>query len=244
MQTHSQTPPLIITLLSHNIRWNIVQHLLHSDYRVNELVDFIGQPPNLVSYHLKQMRSAGLVVTRRSDVDARDIYYGLDLAHLREAWQTVGQQMILAPKGEPLPQTTGLTPRVLFICTHNSARSQMAEAILRHLSAGRVAAFSAGQQPGQIHPDTIQTMQDYGINIQSQTAKHLSQYEGQPFDYVISVCDKARESCPTFPGEGRYAHWGYSDPTAISDAPARQHAFRHIAHQLHTRIQFLLAELN
>ena len=133
--------------------------------------------------------------------------------------------------------------RVLFLCTHNSARSQMAEAILRHVAGGRVEAYSAGNEPGRVHPDALQTLSSIGINTEGLTSKHLKEYLGQRFDYTVTVCDKARESCPIFPGNPTQIHWSYPDPSAVQDPKERLDAFREIATDLVSRNNSLLARI-
>jgi len=217
-----------------------------SDHQVNELVAQLQQPMNLVSYHLKKMRDDGLVTSRRSESDGRDVYYSLDLNHVRQMFFEAGAA--LHPTlGTPsptvqLPPTSGV--RVLFVCTHNSARSQMAEGFLRHVSGGRIEVQSAGSHATQIHPDAIRTMDDFGIDIRNQRAKSFNAVEGQPFDYVISVCDKAREECPVFDGDGQQVHWGFPDPVAIEDPQVRATAFGEIARSLKTRMEWFLTTLS
>src|SRR5678815_3176398 len=94
----------------------------------------------------------------------------------------------------------GRSARVLFLCTHNSARSQMAEGLLRHLGGAEVEVFSAGTEPGSVRPEAIEAMRSRGIDISGHTSKSVQQFAGQSFDYVVTVCDQAKESCPIFPG--------------------------------------------
>lgn len=112
--------------------------------------------------------------------------------------------------------------RVLFLCTHNSARSQIAEGLLRHQSHGQVETCSAGTHPIQLHPTAVRVMADIGIDISRQRAKHLNEVEDQSFDYVITVCDTVYEVCPEFPGHPRYLHWGLPDPAAYEGSEAMQ----------------------
>jgi protein-tyrosine-phosphatase len=236
--------PEFLKLLSHDLRWNLVKALTTSDYRVQELVGLLDQPMNLVSYHLKQLRDEAVVQTRRSDADGRDVYYSLDLERLRALYHAAGAALHPAFMADKLPDAGRQRQekvRVLFVCTHNSARSQMAEGLMRHLAGGRVEVFSAGSDPRGIHPDTIQTMDTLGIDIQGQQSRHWHDFENQPFDYVITVCDRAREVCPTFPGGGQHLHWSFRDPLAVEDAGERARLFADTARQLETRIRYFLA---
>ena len=254
-------PPVLIKLLAHDLRWQLVAALARSDRRAQELVALLGQPANLVSYHLRRLRTASLVRFRPSSADGRAQYYSLNLAQMQTLFAQAGQALHPAlgaattaataetvAAGAPLAATGARTTtpplaRVLFLCTHNSARSQMAEGLLRHLSQGQVEAYSAGSAPGQVHPLAIEVMAERGIDISGQTSKHLAQYQGQRFDYVITVCDLARESCPIFPGDPEQIHWSFPDPSAVAGLAARRRAFQQIAAELTTRINFLLARL-
>ena len=108
-----------------------------------------------------------------------------------------------------------MIPRVLILCTANSARSQMAEGLLRELADDRLNVFSAGSQPSVVNPFAIQAMSERNIDISHHHSKHLEEFIEQPFDYVITVCDNAAETCPVFPGRGERIHWGFPDPAAV-----------------------------
>ena len=103
--------------------------------------------------------------------------------------------------------------KVLFICTHNSARSQMAEGILRTLYGDRYEAYSAGTQPTKVNPYTIKVMSEIGIDISNHRSKSAEEFRGKEFDYVVTVCDNAKEACPFFPGGKTYLHKGFKDPS-------------------------------
>jgi len=238
-------PPELLKLLAHDLRWSLLSALTESDHRVQELVARVNEPMNLVSYHLKKLRHDGIVSTRRSEADGRDVYYSLDLARLRELYQAAGAALHpgLADDSLPPPFESIKPLRVLFVCTHNSARSQMAEGLLRHRTNGQIEVYSAGSHPTTLHPDAVQTMDALGIDIRDQHAKPLSDVEGQAFDDVITVCDRAREVCPTFPGGGRYLHWGFADPVTIADETERRHAFAQIADSLASRIDYFLLDI-
>lgn len=133
--------------------------------------------------------------------------------------------------------------RVLFLCTGNSARSQMAEALLQHLSHGRIDAFSAGSIPQpRVHPLAIATLKErYGIDTSALYPKSLDRFLGEHFDYVITVCDRAAESCPVFPGDPERIHWSFEDPAAVDGDEAQRRAFELVANGLAGRFRIWLA---
>ena len=140
--------------------------------------------------------------------------------------------------------TGALLSRVLFLCTHNSARSQMAEAILRELGGGRVEAASAGTEVTRVHPLAVREMETRGIDIGAQRSKHLNEFIGEKLDYVVTVCDNAGESCPIFPGGPERIHWSIPDPSAVEGTEEiRAAAFKRAADDLTTRISDLLTRL-
>jgi len=133
--------------------------------------------------------------------------------------------------------------RVLFVCTHNSARSQMAEAYLRHLGGDAFEADSAGTEPGALHPLTVEVMAEEGIDVSGQRAKVVDDFVQQPFDYVITVCDDAREACPFFPGAARRLHWSLPDPSAASGSrEERLSAFRAVRDEVRHRVEGFLRD--
>lgn len=128
--------------------------------------------------------------------------------------------------------------RVLILCTHNSARSQMAEALLRSYGEGRFQVRSAGTEATRVHPCAVEVMAEVGIDISGARSKLLNEFMDQEFDYVITVCDAASESCPMFPGRAERIHWSFPDPSAAEgDAELKRQTFREvrdaIAEQLH-----------
>lgn len=141
------------------------------------------------------------------------------------------------------------TPRrVLFLCTHNSSRSQMAEGLLRARGGGRFDVSSAGTHPRTVHPLAIQAMREIGIDISEAAgyrAKSLEEFVGQPIDLVVTVCDEAAEECPFFPGARRQVHWGFPDPSAATGSVAERLAvFRSVRDAIAARIdQFLREEV-
>jgi arsenate reductase len=133
--------------------------------------------------------------------------------------------------------------RVLFVCTHNSARSQMAEGMLRAWAGDRFDAFSAGTEVTQVRPDAIAVMREVGIDISGQRSKGIEEFLGADFEWVITVCDEARQNCPTFPGAGKAAHWSIEDPSKAEEPDdERLEAFRRARDTLRDRLHmFILA---
>jgi arsenate reductase (thioredoxin) len=133
--------------------------------------------------------------------------------------------------------------RVLFLCTHNSARSQMAEGLLRHLSGDRFEVQSAGTEATHVRALAIRAMDEIGVDISGQESKTLARYLGEPFDYVITVCDEANEACPFFPGAKRRLHWSLPDPsTAEGTEEERLTVFRSVRDGLRDRMQAELVD--
>ena len=131
--------------------------------------------------------------------------------------------------------------RVLFVCTGNRARSQIAEGLLRHLAGDRFEVSSAGTKPKGLAEQTIEVMREIGVDISGQRSKHVEEYAGQPFDYVITVCDSARQSCPVFPGGGERIHWDVEDPLyAELRGESTVQALRYARDELRSRIEAFL----
>jgi len=120
-----------------------------------------------------------------------------------------------------------MTKRVLFLCTGNSARSQMAEGLLRSFGGDRYEVLSAGTRPSLVRPEAIAVMSELGIDLSGHRSKHVREFDGQHFDYVITVCEQANESCPIFPGDTERIHWSVPDPAAVEGSETeRLAAFR------------------
>jgi protein-tyrosine-phosphatase len=245
MARQDGTPPGFLRLAGHPLRWRLLSELSRSDRQVRELKVLTGERQSLVSYHLGQLRAGGLVSMRRSSADRRDAYYCIDLARCAELLAGTGAalhpglRLVLPPAG-----TIQVHARVLFLCTGNSARSQMAEALVQHLAGEAITAASAGSHPKSLHPNAVRAMLEYGIDITGRQAKHVSTFDGQRFDYVISLCDRVREVCPEFPGYPEMVHWSIPDPAAEGGSDRETYpAFRAVAADLHTRIGYLLRRL-
>lgn len=132
--------------------------------------------------------------------------------------------------------------RVLVLCTGNSCRSQMAEAFLRREGGDRLHVASAGSAPHGVHPLTIEVMAEVGVDLRDARSTHLDAFRGQPWDYVITVCDSAAERCPLFPGPAQRLHWPFDDPPAAPEAIRRQ-TFRRVRDQIEARVRDWLATL-
>jgi protein-tyrosine-phosphatase/DNA-binding transcriptional ArsR family regulator len=239
----ASSPPRFLRLAGHPLRWRLLSELAHSDRRVGELCTLAGRRQSLVSYHLRELRESGLVSMRRSAADGRDTYYVLDLARCRELLSSAGGSLHpgLAPTPRPRAVREPGSTRVLFLCTGNSARSQIAEALCERLSPGAVSAVSAGSHPKPLHPNAVRVMRQRGIDLAGHRPKHLDEFADERFDYVISLCDRVREVCPEFPGGPELIHWSVPDPargpgTDDETLPA----FERTADELAARIPFLL----
>jgi protein-tyrosine-phosphatase/DNA-binding transcriptional ArsR family regulator len=241
------SPPEFLALAGHPLRWRLLGELARSDRTVHELTGRVGEAQNLVSYHLGRLRDAGLVSTRRSSADGRDAYYAADLTRMGALFSATAGALHPGLDVAP-PSGAGAGPgkaTVLFLCTGNSARSQMAEALARDRSGGVVRAHSAGSHPKPLHPNAVRVMRDeYGLDIAGHESKPLGVFADHRFDRVISLCDRVREVCPEFPGDPETIHWSMPDPAAgQADDQASYPAFRRTAAELDTRIGFLLAAL-
>ena len=136
-------------------------------------------------------------------------------------------------------------PRVLFVCTHNSARSQMAEGFLRDFGGDRFEVYSAGTEATAVRPEAIAAMAEVGIDISGHESKTVERYLGQSFAWVITVCDQAREACPVFPGAEETAHWGFDDPSAATgDDAARMAVFRRVRDEIARRVRIFALAAN
>jgi arsenate reductase len=133
--------------------------------------------------------------------------------------------------------------KVLILCTHNSSRSQMAEGLLRKLSDGQMEVYSAGTQPSRVHPLAIKAMAEREIDITGHTSKYLGEFLDQSFDYVITVCDDANETCPVFPGPAHRIHWSFPDPSAAEGSEAeRLGVYRTVRDSIEDRLKGWLTE--
>ena len=240
-------PPWFLQLVGHPVRWRLLRELVVSDRAVWELTELLGEPQSLVSYHLGRLRTRELVSARRSSADGRDSYYRVDLRRCGELFQSSAGALhpalgaVPSPARPPATRRRRRKVRVLFLCTGNSARSQIAEALLEQLSEGNVEADSAGSHPKVLHPNAVRVMRKRGVDISARRTKHLDEFVSQRFDFVITLCDRVREVCPEFPQHPNLAHWSIPDP-ALEGSSDRDTiaAFERTASELESRIRFLL----
>lgn len=238
-------PPEFLQLAGHPLRWRLLSELARSDRLVQELAGLVGEAHNLVSYHLGKLRDGRLVNARRSSADRRDTYYGLDLNRVGSLLSATGGALHPGLRLAPPQRDDALVgAKVLFLCTGNSARSQMAEALARAVSGGAIEAVSAGSHPKPLHANAVRVMrEDYGLDVSGHTSKSLDLFADQSFDWVISLCDRVREVCPEFPGHPEAVHWSIPNPVTGEPDDVTYPLFRETAAELSTRIGFLIAAL-
>jgi protein-tyrosine-phosphatase len=189
------------------------------------------------------------VSVRRSSFDGRDSYYSLDLercaALLASAAGALHPALADRRVSGAAARCRPRPAQVLFLCTGNSARSQIAEALLEHLSDRTVEAFSAGSRPKGLHPNAVRVLAARGIDIADRRSKHLDRFRRRRFDYVVSLCDRIREVCPEFPGQPQTIHWSIPDPAAEPGSDRGTYpAFERTLAELETRIRFLLRRVD
>lgn len=234
------TPPPLFSLLSEPIRWQLVAALGQGDWLVQELAIKVRQPLNLLSYHLGKLKAAGVVRERRSSLDRRARYCSLDVGRLQDLYAQArralpgpGLRQETAGPGQRQPM------RVLFLCTHNAARSQMAEALLREAVRGRWTVVSAGSQPTGVHPLAVATLAERQIDISQHTSKTVADLGPRAFDLVITLCDRVRAEPIRLGGRPLRQHWSLPDPLA-RPRPSQPKAFAETADTLTQRIRWLL----
>jgi protein-tyrosine-phosphatase len=238
-----------LQLVADPLRWQLLDELGRSDRRVGELCGLVGKPQSLVSYHLRELRTAGLVSARQSAADGRDTYYRGNIVRFGDLLSATGTDLHPAVRLEridvdPPSAGRGRKPRILFLCTGNSARSQIAEAMLVQRTRGAVVARSAGSHPKPLHRNAVRVMDERGIDISNNRSKHLDRFSRERFDRVITLCDKVREVCPEFPGQPTTAHWSMADPAAgSSDLDVSYPAFVRTADEIEARVELLIAQL-
>ena len=212
---------------------------------VCEFEEVFSMGQSKVSYHMKKLKDAGLVHEEDAGSGSSTPSTGRP-PEICSARQPIGCSPDPRSGSWPVAaaDTAGVAQRsrVLFLCTHNSARSQMAEGLLRCMAGDRFEAMSAGTEATRVRPLAIRAMGEIGIDISSQESKTLDRYLREPFDYVITVCDDANEACPFFPGATNRLHWSFEDPSrAEGSEEERLAVFRKVRDTLRGRIERELA---
>lgn len=246
MTTSLYSLPDFLKVVAHETRWRILTHLASSEYSVAELAIALREAPSLVADHVQMLHDRGLITQRRSLSDEHIRYYSFNLEAVRTQYFQIGEALhpaLFSSSQFPrVPVTPSPKPaRVLFLCTENSARSQMAEALLTSISHGTVEAVSAGSHPTQIHPYALRALAAVGIDISQKKSRHVDQFVDQTFDRVITLCDRMHESCPHVLDDTNALHWGFPDPALVQGTEEQRYrAFEQTGLQLATRIRYLL----
>ena len=244
------SPLELLQLIADPLRWRLLDELGRSDRRVGELCELVDKPQSLVSYHLRELRNGGLVSARRSAADGRDTYYRGNVGRCADVLAAAGSALHpaidLTRRDIARPaRRRGRAPRILFLCTGNSARSQIAEALVEHRTDGAIVARSAGRAPKPLHPNAVRVLAERGIDISGRRSKHLDRFVSDRFDRVITLCDKVREVCPDFPGQPVAAHWSMADPAAEgANDKASYPAFVRTADEIEQRVDLLIPQLD
>ena len=235
-----------LAALAQESRLEIYRYLVQAGQHgmpAGQIGEHFGLPGATLSFHLKSLKQAGLISYER---EGRSLIYRADyatinglLAYLTE--NCCGGTACGVPESLTLHGVCHVPRKVLFVCIHNSARSQMAEAFLNHFCGNSFAAESAGIEPGKLNPLVVTVMQEIGIDISHKQTRGVDVclQAGTLYDYVVTVCDEtAAERCPVFPGPGRRLHWGFPDPSALTGSTEEKLArTRDIRDQIKTKIE-------
>ena len=245
--TNRAAVPPLMRMASHPLRWALLSELAASDQRVRELAAAVDEPQNLISYHLRLLRSAGLIDARRSSFDGRDSYYRLNLTSCARAFGEAAAALhpALAPATPTKPTARPAVRSVLFLCTGNSARSPMAAALLEKKGQGRIRAASAGSHPkSSVHRNAVRVMREmYDIDLGGGRPQPLTAVHRRRFDQVITLCDKVREYARDH-GLATTMHWSVPDSSIAANSDRNSYPeFRRVASELNSRIDFLLPVL-
>lgn len=244
--TRSYSLPDFLKVVAHETRWRMLTQLAASEYSIAELSIALREPQSIVADHIQMLHDQGLITQRRSVSDEHIRYYSFDLEAVRAQYVQIGEALHPAFFSSQFPQPPVTAPakkiaRVLFLCTENSARSQMAEALLTSISHGTVEAASAGSNPTQIHPYALRALAAVGIDINQRKSKHVDQFLDQTFDRIITLCDRMHEACLHVSNDPHCLHWGFPDPAGVQGTEEQKYrAFEQTGLQLATRIRYLL----
>jgi protein-tyrosine-phosphatase len=228
-------------------RLTIIALLSTGPMLVGDICIASGLPLTLVSQHLRVLRESGMVWAKRDGKDARAVWYSLNPERIKEIQTALSMVFDMAKMVDRRIFETKQSPelfrekfRVLFLCSGNSARSQMAEALLQHYGSGLMEARSAGTHPREVHPLTIKVLSEIGIDTTGLKAKHYSVFGQESFRYVITVCDRANEECPDFHGDYQRIHWSIADPVKGENEDELINVFKQTRQELAGRIDLFV----
>jgi ArsR family transcriptional regulator, arsenate/arsenite/antimonite-responsive transcriptional repressor / arsenate reductase (thioredoxin) len=228
-------------------RLAIISLLSTGPILVGDICNTSGLPLTLVSQHLRVLRESGMVQAERDSNDARAVWYSLNPQRIKEIQTVLSMVFDMTkivdrriPEVKQSPNLTREKFRVLFLCSGNSARSQMAEALLQHYGTGLIEARSAGTHPREVHPLTIKVLTEIGIDTTGLKAKHYSVFSRESFRYVITVCDRANEECPDFNGNYQRIHWSIVDPVKDGNEDELLNVFEQTRQELAERIDLFV----
>lgn len=214
---------------------------------VSDICNASGLSLTLVSQHLRILRDSGMVQAERDSKDARAVWYSLNPQRIKEIQTALSMVFdmtkIVDCRGLGAKQSPNLSRekfRVLFLCSGNSARSQMAEALLQHYGKGLIEARSAGTHPREVHPLTIKVLTEIGLDTKGLKTKHYSVFNQESFHYVITVCDRANEECPDFKGDYQRIHWSIADPVKDGNEDELINVFKQTREELAGRIELFV----
>ena len=242
-----ESPPSVLSMVADPRRWRLLAELASTDRRVGELCELTGDPQNLVSYHLRCLRDAGLVTARRSSFDGRDAYYRVELDRCRralcEAGAALDPALQLARAHSPSSSEPARRHRY---CLRVPVTAHDPKWPKRSSNTRRQAYFESaarGGLPKPVHPNAVLVLARRGIDISNRSSKHFSRVARLRFDHVITLCDKVREVCPEFPGHPSTAHWSIPDPSIGNGDQDTLPAFEAVAVDLDERIRHLITRL-
>lgn len=245
------TAPAIFKAMADPNRLRILDLLMQGESCNYELTEWLNITPSLLSHHLRTLREAGLVVSRRDAIDGRWVYYAVDretVVFWRQWFSEMFDLARIQPRSSgcgPENQLSEVEPdgaqhRVLFLCTGNSARSQMAEAIVNTRLAGRWQAVSAGTHPAdRVHPLAVAALDELGIDWHDQQTKTTDNFQGEPFDLVVTLCNNARREVPDWVESS--VHVGFTDPVQARGSEAEiWQVFRQVRNDIAAQIPTFL----
>jgi Protein-tyrosine-phosphatase len=228
-------------------RLAIISLLSTGPMLVGDICIASGLPLTLVSQHLRVLRESGMVRAERDGKDARAVWYHLNPERIKEIQTALSMVFDMTkivdrriPEAKQSSDLSREKFRVLFLCSGNSARSQMAEALLQHNGKGLIEARSAGTHPREVHPLTIKVLAEIGLDTTGLRTKHYSVFNQETFHYVITVCDRANEECPDFNGDYQRIHWSIADPVKAGNENELIKVFTQTRQELAGRIALFI----